>query len=111
MIAAERRSSPAGRLSAHCKQSGYSMKIRIFNRGGRWQTTGRKRWAGRLPGKNPDARVSGSGPGSRFGYVQGPGGERLAFLNALDTKVRKDGADDWVAAIAIWRLQHQLESG
>ena len=35
--------------------------------------------------------------------------ERLAFLNALDTKVRKDGADDWMAAIAIWRLQHQLE--
>ena len=32
------------------------------------------------------------------------GPEELAFLNALDTKVRKDGADDWMAAIAIWRV-------
>jgi hypothetical protein len=35
--------------------------------------------------------------------------KRLAYLNALDKRMRADGAEEWVRAIAAWRLAQQLK--
>ena len=34
--------------------------------------------------------------------------KRLAYLNALDRRMRADGNQEWVQAIAQWRLRRQL---
>jgi hypothetical protein len=35
--------------------------------------------------------------------------QRLAYLQALDRKMRSVDAQDWVQAIAVWRLRQQTK--
>jgi hypothetical protein len=34
--------------------------------------------------------------------------KRLAYLQALEMRMRQDGHQDWVEAIARWRLRQQI---